>query len=144
MRRGCVSLIVILLLIVLVVALLWARFVWPEAKRQGTSQTIYIIEEALERFHRDEDMYPPGENRDLMFALIEGENRHGKQYIDANTVILVDEQFADFWKTPQRFEIGKDGKPVITSAGADGAFGTGDEVTSERVRRTLEPPPSAR
>ncbi len=138
MRRGCVNVIVVLLLVILVVALLWTRFVWPEAKKQGTSQTIYVIEEALEVFHEDEGKYPSGENSDLVLALIDAENAAETQYIDPKTVVVENGEFVDFWKTPLRFELTDQGKPKITSAGADLEFDTADDVTSERVRRSLK------
>lgn len=132
MPRGCVITIIILCVLMLIVSIVFYVVRWPDIKRQGTSQSIQTIEQAMEAYKSDYGMYPDGDNGAIA-ALLLGDNSREKRYLSKKTVVLRDGEFIDFWKRPIRFG-STDGQPRGLSAGKNGMFGDEDDISSQLVR----------
>lgn len=133
MRRGCVILIIVIVLVIQVVSVLFFVFVWPETKKRGTSQTIYVLEKSLEEYRRDLGRYPEGDNRAITAALY-GENEREKVYLQPAGSVLRDGVLCDFYKQPLRFRLEQGSQVLVDSSGPDRVFDTEDDITSALIR----------
>jgi hypothetical protein len=133
MRRGCVTIITVLSLVILVVAVFFFVVAWPEHKRRGTSQNIYYFEKMMEEYKADHGAYPQGGNEGCLAAL-GGDNKRDKVYLSSARGFVENGQFIDFYRTPLRFEFPQDARVRITSAGPDKTFDTEDDLTSSYIR----------
>jgi len=141
MRRGCVIIVMILCLVILVVSVFFFVVAWPEHKRRGTSQVIYVLEKRLEEYKADHGAYPQDGNKGCVAALC-GDNPREKVYLASSRGIVDEGQFIDFYRVPLRFEFPQDARARIVSAGPDKTFGTTDDLTSALIRESsgLEEP----
>lgn len=143
MRRGCVILIVVICLVLQVISVAFFIFVWPEKKKSGTSQTIYVIEKAMEDYRRDHDgSYPEGDNKEIS-GVLAGNNAREKVYLSTKGAVMRDGALCDFYKEPLRFEYPEGGSVKISSSGPDKAFETEDDITSALIREIAQDLPPA-
>ena len=84
-----------------------------KAKEIHTNATIHLIEVASETYKIDNGKYPT--------SFAELEQSH----------IIVPDDTKDAWNHEMKFEGGGNTKPVITSAGVDGEFGTEDDLPND-------------
>jgi len=133
MRRGCILIITVLSLVILVVSIFFFVVAWPEHKRRGTSQNIYLVEKRMEEYKVDHGAYPQGGNEGCVAAL-GGDNKRDKVYLASARGIIEDGEFIDFYRTPLRFEFPQDAKVRIISAGPDKIFDNDDDLTSTYIR----------
>ncbi len=133
MRRGCVTIVTILSLVILVVAIFFFVVAWPEHKRRGTSQNIYYLEKLMKDYKADHGAYPKGGNEACVSALA-GDNDIDKVYLISGRGLVEDGRFIDFYRTPLRFEYPEDARVRIVSAGPDQILDTEDDLTSALIK----------
>ena len=133
MRRGCIILVIISALVIMVVSVSFFVLNWPETKKRGTSQVIYVLEKALEEFHKDQSKYPEGGNPQITEALY-GNNDREKIYLLPASALTRDGELCDLFKRPLRFRTEQDGSITIDSSGPDKIFDTDDDITSALIR----------
>lgn len=135
MRRGCVIIIMILCLVILVVSVFFFVVAWPEHRRRGTSQVIFVLEKLLEEYKADHGAYPQDGNSGCVAAL-GGDNPKEKVYLKSARGFVDEGLFIDFYRTPLRFEFPQDARARIVSAGPDKVFDTADDLTSALIRES--------
>jgi len=142
MRRGCVILIIVACLVLQVISVLFFIFVWPEKKKRGTSQTIYVLEKCLEDYKRDNSKYPEGDNQAITDALY-GQNPREKVYLVSGGSLIRDGLLCDFYKQPLRFVFPDADTVKVVSSGPDKTFDTEDDITSDLIHEIEEDLPRA-
>ena len=127
MRKGCVSTITWISVIIFITSIIYYFFFWPGVQSKATSQLLTLIDDSIRRYKSD---YPDSKtltNSTETINILLGNNSRKKTYLSKRNILVRGEHLVDYWKRPIVFSE-SNGQTQISSAGKNGLHGDEDDI----------------
>lgn len=136
MLRKCVIAITLISAVILLCSLAFYFLYWPKLQQRNAALIAYILEESALSYKKDYDAYPTGSGTEIVASLL-GKNTRNKSYLRPEFQSFLDDKgyVSDSWNRPFRFDSQSDGSFKLRSAGPNGVFDDGDDLTSANAQK---------
>ena len=98
MRKGCVSTITWISVIIFITSIIYYFFFWPSVQSKATSQLLNLIDDSIRRYKSD---YPGSKtltNSTETINILLGNNSRKKTYLSKRNILVRGEHLVDYWK----------------------------------------------
>ena len=134
MKKGCVVALIIVGILA-IVGIIGCFFLAKKGMDFATAGLCYGLEEVVAQYKAENPDKLPAENTNEAWSdVLKDLNMEGQRIGD----MMIGGKLIDPYRNPLKFQADADGTIRIYSAGKDGQFDTGDDVSSDKIKELQE------
>lgn len=143
MKKGCIITLVAFLVVIIAGSTWFFRSWTPKLQQSRTVRLIRDVESAVAKYEELHGKLGEEQRADFL-EIVRGNNPVEKDYFEGSIDGFVDEdgEVVDVWRRPMKLELDRQGAVRFISAGLNGQFGDGDDITADGTKAPKLPKPS--